>query len=219
MSHIKDARLIWGNKCTLYCHFRIPNSVELGTLNKTDAATLYTDWEGSCDREDLEGYFRFVIKNFDNSCLRGPDGELLAYVCMQFNGSMAILYVKPDQEIDYSRIVLTDLTRKLLRKGEVAYGYVPVNNSLLINMMIEMGFVWVPRGDMVWVHFEPLKINRGCESSVAKDTTYPGHCKQSMNDSENFKSRLFGTTNFMSCDSMFVNRKSLASEHATWVTS
>ena len=192
----------------------------LGTLQKEDAVTLRRDWEGSSDREDLEGYFSFVIENFHSSCLRGSDGEILAYVCMQFNGSMAMLYVKPDLDTNYSRIVLTDLTRKLLSKGEVAYGFVPVSNANLINMMREMGFVWVPRGDMVWVHFEPLKINRGCGSAVARETGYALHCEHHGGGSPSLRSYDCCSTNRMSRDTnVFVNSKSLASEHPTWVKS
>ena len=157
--------LSWGGS---YNFDRIPKGISLCTLRREDAETLRSDWEGSSFREDLEGYFKIVIEN----CLRDADEELLAYVCMQYNGSMAMLYVKPDHDKNYSKIVLTDLTRKLLRKGEVAYGFVPVNNAALINMMREMEFVWVPRWDMVWVHFEP----KG-EGPYAAESVHPGlHC-------------------------------------------
>ena len=75
------------------------------------------DWEGSHFREGIEGYFKIVIENFVSSCLWDSDGELLAYVCMQYNGSMAMLFVKPDHVKNYSKIGLTDLTRKRLGKG------------------------------------------------------------------------------------------------------
>lgn len=194
---------------------RIPKGISLGTLRLEDAETLRSDWEGSSFREDLEGYFKIVIENFESSCLRDSDGELLAYVCMQYNGSMAMLYVKPDHDKNYSKIVLTDLTRKLLRKGEVAYGFVPVNNAALINMMREMEFVWVPRGDMVWVHFEP----RG-EGPYAAESVYPGlHCDNG-GQNDNLNSCFCCADNRNAGDNLvFVNGMSLATEHATWVTS
>lgn len=178
--------------------------------------TLRRDGEGSRYKEDLEWYFNAVTENFDNSCLRDSNGELLAYVCMQYNGSMAMLYVKPDHDKNYSKIVLTDLTRKLLIKGEVAYGFVPVNNAPLINLMREMEFVWVPRGDMVWVHFEPLKINRGAGPTVTGATSYCDHGAQS----DNLNSCFCCTDNRTAGDNLvFVNGMSLTTEHATWVTS
>lgn len=194
----------------------IPEGLTLGTLSKKDAITLCRDWEGSRYKEDLEGYFSVVIENFDSSCLRDSKGELLAYVCMQYNGSMAMLYVKPDRDKNYSKIVLTDLARKRLRKGEVAYGFVPVNNAPLINLMREMEFVWVPRGDMVWVHFEPLKINRGAGPSTTQEANYCDHSAQSDTLSSGFCS-----TDNRTADGnlVFMNGMPLATEHATWVTS
>ena len=199
--------------CSVSC--RIPKGLTLGTLGKKDAVTLRRDWEGSRYKEDLEGYFSVVINNFDSSCLRDSSGELLAYVCMQYNGSMAILYVKPDHDTNYSKIVLTDLARKLLKKGEVAYGFIPVNNAPLINLMREMEFVWIPRGDMVWVHFEPLKINRGEGSNVNGATNYSDQSAKS----DNLNSFCGSDNRTPGDNSVFVNGMSLSTEHATWVTS
>lgn len=199
-------------------HFRIPDDVTLGTLRPEDAEILRRDWEGSSYKEDLEGYFNMVIDNFDSSCLRDANGELLAYICMQFNGSMAMLYVKPDHDKNYSKIVLTDLTRKLLSKGEVAYGFVPVKNTALINMMREMEFVWVPRGDMVWVHFDPLKINRGGGANTASASTCSRpHCDHQ--EQTNILNSGFNGVDSRNSRGVFVNGICLASEHATWVTS
>lgn len=133
----------------------------LGELNADDAQVLTRDWEGSRYKEDLEGYFRTVIQNFESRCLRDASGDLLAYACMQFNGSIAMLYVKPEhRDKDYFKIVLADLARARLRKGEIAYGFIPTNDSELVNQMRSMDFVWVPGGDMVWMDYEPLKVNR-----------------------------------------------------------
>ena len=195
--------------------YRIPKGTTLDTLRRDDAEKLQRDWEGSHFRDGLEGYFKIVIENFDSSCLRDSDGELLAYVCMQYNGSMAMLFVKPEHDKDYSKIVLTDLTRKRLSKGEVAYGFVPVNNAALINMMKEMEFVWVPRGDMVWVHFEPTG-----ERSYATNIAYSGlHCDNGR-QADNLNSSFCCADNRNSAENLvFVNGVSLATEHATWVTS
>ncbi|KAL4231515.1 hypothetical protein ACF0H5_009095 [Mactra antiquata] len=139
----------------------IPDGLVLGRLNLDDAVTLKQDWEGCRYREDLEGYFRTVIEHYESSCLRDSNGELVAYACMQFNGSIAMLYVKPEhRDKDYFKIVLTDLARTRLKNGDVAYGFIPTNDSDLVDQMRSMDFVWVPRGDMVWMTYEPLKINR-----------------------------------------------------------
>lgn len=138
----------------------IPEGLMLGKLNPEDAVTLRRDWEGSRYRDDLEGYFRTVIEHFESSCLRDDNGDLLAYACMQFNGSIAMLYVKPEhRDKDYFKIVLSDLARMRLRNGDVAYGFIPTNDSELVDQMRAMDFVWVPRGDMVWLEYEPLKVN------------------------------------------------------------
>lgn len=138
----------------------IPDDLELGKLTVDDARTLTNDWKGSRYKDDLEGYFRAVIENFDSSCLRDKDGVLQAYACMQFNGSIAMLYVKPEhRKTDYFKIVLSDLARRRTLEGEVAYGFVPANDSNLVAQMRSMDFVWVPRGDMVWMSYEPVKEN------------------------------------------------------------
>lgn len=139
----------------------IPERLFLGKLQPEDAVTLRRDWEGCRYRDDLEGYFRTVIEHYESSCLRDASGDLVAYACMQFNGSIAMLYVKPEhRDKEYFKIVLSDLARARLSKGEVAYGFIPTNDSGLVDQMREMDFVWVPGGDMVWMSYEPLKINR-----------------------------------------------------------
>lgn len=141
----------------------------LGKLEPDDAVILRQDWEGCRYRDDLEGYFRTVIEHYESSCLRDTNGELLAYACMQFNGSIAMLYVKPEhRDKDYFKIVLTDLARTRLKTGDVAYGFIPTNDSDLVDQMRSMDFVWVPRGDMVWMTYEPLKINRSNSPNALK---------------------------------------------------
>ncbi|XP_060588539.1 glycine N-acyltransferase-like protein 3 [Ruditapes philippinarum] len=149
----------------------VPEGLVLGKLLPEDAVTLKRDWEGFRYRDDLEGYFRAVIENYESSCLRDSNGDLLAYACMQFNGSIAMLYVKPEhRDKEYFKIVLSDLARARLSKKEVAYGFIPTNDSELVNQMRAMDFVWVPRGDMVWMGYEPLKINRS-KSPETEQTT------------------------------------------------
>ncbi|WAR21047.1 GLYL3-like protein [Mya arenaria] len=154
----------------------IPEGLYLGKLRVEDATVLRRDWEGHRYREDMEGYFRTVIESFDSSCLRDASGELQAYACMQFNGSIAMLYVKPDhRDEDYFKIVLSDLARKRLENGEVAYGFIPTNDSDLVDQMRSIDFVWVPRGDMVWMHFEPLQVNRTNDASMMTSTAQNGN--------------------------------------------
>lgn len=155
--------------------FRIPEGVTLGELTSDDAMVLSKDWEGSRYKEDLEGYFRTVIENFESRCLRDASGDLLAYACMQFNGSIAMLYVKPEhRDKEYFKIVLADLARARLRKGEIAYGFIPTNDSELVDQMRSMDFVWVPGGDMVWMDYEPVKINHSNSPTSAADTKLAG---------------------------------------------
>ena len=154
---------------------RIPEGITLGELQADDAVILSKDWEGSRYRDDLEGYFRTVIENFESRCLRDASGDLLAYACMQFNGSIAMLYVKPEhRDKDYFKIVLADLARARLRKGEVAYGFIPTNDSELVNHMRSMDFVWVPGGDMVWMDYEPVRVNRSNSPPSITNTKLTG---------------------------------------------
>ncbi|XP_045190075.2 glycine N-acyltransferase-like protein 3 [Mercenaria mercenaria] len=150
----------------------IPVGLHLGKLHPEDAVTLRCDWEGCRYRDDLEGYFRTVIEHYESSCLRDDNGDLLAYACMQFNGSIAMLYVKPEhRDKEYFKIVLSDLARNRLSKKEVAYGFIPTNDSELVDQMRAMDFVWVPRGDMVWMSYEPLRINRSNSPDAMQATS------------------------------------------------
>lgn len=161
----------------------VPEGLHLSKLTAEDAATLRKDWEGSRYREDLEGYFRAVIEQFESSCLRDERGDLLAYACMQFNGSIAMLYVKPEhRDKDYFKIVLSDLARTRLRKGEVAYGFIPTNDSDLVDQMRSLDFVWVPTGDMVWMQCEPLKVNRSNLPSLTSSAFSFSHSQDDIID-------------------------------------
>lgn len=160
---------------TCYSYYRVPEGLTLGELTSADAVVLSRDWEGSRYREDLFGYFRTVIENFESRCLRDASGDLLAYACMQFNGSIAMLYVKPEhRDKDYFKIVLADLARSRLRKDEVAYGFIPTNDSDLVDQMRAMDFVWVPGGDMVWMDYEPLQVNHSNSPPSVRETKLLG---------------------------------------------
>lgn len=125
------------------------------------------DWQWS--RTDIEGYFTSVIERFDSSALLDKDGTLLAYMCMQYNGSMAMLYVRPQHRKDgYFNIILSDLTRKILSKSDIAYGFIPTHDISLINQVRELGFEWVPQGGMTWVKYTPPP---GQVSAVNKEET------------------------------------------------
>ncbi|KAH3717989.1 uncharacterized protein LOC127855910 [Dreissena polymorpha] len=141
--------------------YRVTDGLHLSKLPADEAATLRKDWEGKRYRENLEEHFRAVIEQFDSSCLRDERGDLLAYACLQFNGSIAMFCVKAEhRDKDYFKIVLSDLPLTRLRKGEVSYGFIPTNDSDLVDQMRSSDFVWVPTGDMVWRLCEPLKVNR-----------------------------------------------------------
>lgn len=117
------------------------------------------DWESTRYREDLEGYFSSVVDKFDSSCLTDKQGNLLAYICMQYNGAMAMLYIRPEyRQHGYFNILLSDLTRKLLAKNEVAYAFIPIQDSSLIQLAREFGLEWVPEGNMTWVRYNPPSL-------------------------------------------------------------
>ncbi|XP_076101935.1 glycine N-acyltransferase-like protein 3 [Mytilus galloprovincialis] len=135
---------------------QIPDDICLGTLEQKHVETMKTDWESTSYREDLEGYFSGVVQNFDSSCVTDKKGNLLAYICMQYNGAMAMLYIRPEfRQCGYFNILLSDLTRKRLAKTEVAYAFIPVQDTQLIKLAREFGFEWVPEGNMTWIRYNP----------------------------------------------------------------
>lgn len=134
----------------------ISDDICLRTLEQKHVETMKDDWESTTNREDLEGYFSSVVDNFDSSCLTDNQGNLLAYICMQYNGAMAMLYIRPEYRKEgYFNILLSDLTRKLLTKNEVAYAFIPTQDSSLIKLAREFGLEWVPEGNMTWVQYNP----------------------------------------------------------------
>lgn len=139
-----------------YFRFRIPDDIHLGTLEQKHVETMNDDWVSTRYRDDLHGYFSSVVDKFDSSCLTDKDGKLLAYICMQYNGSMAMLYIRPEyRQCGYFNILLSDLTRKILVKNEVAYAFIPVQDTHLIKLAREFGFEWVPEGNMTWIRYNP----------------------------------------------------------------
>lgn len=98
-----------------------------------------------------------VTRRFDSSAIVNEEGELMAYIGMQFNGAMAMLHVDPRHRgRGLGQIVLVDLTRKLLAKGKAAYGLIPTKDtSFLATSSHKLGFTWVPLGSMAWVRYQP----------------------------------------------------------------
>lgn len=139
--------------------YRVPDGLELTKLKPEHARIMREHWEDSRQVENMEGYFRSVIEHFDSSCLIDERGELLAYICMQYNGSMAMLYVRPEcREKGYFHIILSDLTQTLINKGEIAYGFIPTQDTSLVNVSRELGLEWVPQGNMVWLEYKPMEM-------------------------------------------------------------
>lgn len=135
---------------------RIPDGVTLSALKPEHAKFLKSDWAKQSNADELEGYFRSVIEKFESSCLLDKNGRILAYICMQYNGSIAMIYVLPEfRKEGYFDILISDLTRKLLAKSDIAYGFIPSNDTSLINTSRKLGFEWVPQGNMTWTRFTP----------------------------------------------------------------
>lgn len=135
---------------------RIPDGITLSSLKPEHAKILKSDWANQNNAEELEGYFKSVIEKFESSCLLDKNGRILAYICMQYNGSIAMIYVLPEfRKEGYFDILVSDLTRKLLAKRDIAYGFIPFNDTSLINLSRKLGFEWVPQGNMTWTRFTP----------------------------------------------------------------
>lgn len=135
---------------------RIPDGVTLSALEPEHAKVLKNDWAKQSNADELEGYFRSVIEKFESSCLLDKNGRILAYICMQYNGSIAMIYVLPEfRKEGYFDILISDLTRKLLAKSDIAYGFIPFNDTSLINTSRKLGYEWVPQGNMTWTRFTP----------------------------------------------------------------
>ncbi|KAJ8317600.1 hypothetical protein KUTeg_005504 [Tegillarca granosa] len=150
----------------------IPDGLCLTSLEKKHATIMAEDWKGKRNKQDLEGYFLSVIQNFESSCLLDKEGELQAYICMQYNGSMAMLYVRPEinQREEYFDLILSDLTRKILAKKDIAYCFIPTEHTDLVNSSRKLGFEWVPQGNMTWSRFIPLSHFVAKNSGQNSDT-------------------------------------------------
>lgn len=134
----------------------IPDGVTLSSLKPEHAKVLKSDWAKQSNADELEGYFKSVIEKFESSCLLDKNGRILAYICMQYNGSIAMIYVLPEfRKEGYFDILISDLTRKLLAKRDIAYGFIPFNDTSLINTSRKLGYEWVPQGNMTWTRFTP----------------------------------------------------------------
>ena len=133
----------------------------LTSLGEENAEMLREHWKDFHTDESSLDYFRKVIKNFDSSAVVTTDGKVVAYISMQFNGSMASLFVDPDYHVhNLGVILLQDLTRKLIEKHQTAFGFIMTKDTDFINSCQKIGFSWVPQGSMSWVHYKPLSITQ-----------------------------------------------------------
>ncbi|XP_061171772.1 glycine N-acyltransferase-like [Saccostrea echinata] len=153
----KESRLMYAwSKSTPPDMPKIPEGVTLSSLKSEHAKILQSDWAKQGNAVEVEGYFQSVIEKFESSCLLDHNGRILAYICMQYNGSIAMIYVLPEfRKEGYFDILVSDLTRKLLAKQDIAYGFIPFTDTSLINLSRELGFEWVPQGNMTWTRYTP----------------------------------------------------------------
>ena len=173
------------HRSSIYIPCRVPKGLRLTTLQDADAVKLNEDWKEGTDREGLDGYFSGVVSKFDSSCLLDDKGTLLAYICMQYNGSMAMLFVKPECRTEgYFDIVLRDLTRKRLLKGEIAYGFIPTHDTSLINLCRKFGYEWVPQGDMTWVKYSPNQKQTNQKGSSPTNTPLESNSTSKTDDAK-----------------------------------
>lgn len=135
----------------------LPEGLTLTTLEPKHAAALCERWKNYRPDPALDLYMQVITQRFDSSAIVNEDGDLVAYIGMQFNGAMAMLHVDPQYRgRNLGQIVLADLTRKLLAKGKTAYGLIPTKDtSFIATSSQKLGFTWVPQGSMSWVRFVP----------------------------------------------------------------
>ena len=134
--------------------------MKLTALTTDHAEQVCDHWKHYRTNEGLVEYFRQVIRNFESSAITTDEGKLVAYICMQYNGSMANLFVDPTyHSLNLGVILLRDLTRKLLEKHHTAYGFIKTKDSDFITSCQTIGFSWVPQGSMSWVHYRPSVLN------------------------------------------------------------
>lgn len=135
----------------------VPEHLKLTVLKREHAETVCDHWKHYRTNDGLVEYFRQVIENFDSSAIVTKEGRLVAYICMQYNGAMANLFVDPEFHSDnLGVILLTDLTRKLLDKNLTVYGFIKTKDANFITTCQSIGFSWVPQGSMSWVHYRPF---------------------------------------------------------------
>ncbi|KAH9520359.1 hypothetical protein Btru_060592 [Bulinus truncatus] len=138
----------------------LPDDLQLTVLKREHAETVCDHWKHYRKNEGLVEYFRQVIENFESSAIVTKDGQLVAYISMQYNGAMANLFVDPEYHSqNLGVILLRDLTRKLLDKHHTAYGFIKTKDTSFINTCQSIGFSWVAQGSMSWVHYRPRKIS------------------------------------------------------------
>jgi hypothetical protein len=77
--------------------FRIPEGLTLTTLSLKDVPALCERWKHYRPEPGLDEYMRDIISRFESSALVDSTGHLVAYVAMQYNGAMAMLFVDPTQ--------------------------------------------------------------------------------------------------------------------------
>ncbi|GAB1607861.1 glycine N-acyltransferase-like [Argonauta hians] len=145
----------------------IPAEFEIGSLHKSDVPELLPVWGATLSEHDgIEEYFEFIVENFESSCLRKTStGELVAYACRKFNGSISMVYVQPEYRGTHiSNIVFKDIVSKITANGDVAFGFLATNSNELIEVARTLGFTWVPQSNMTWATYTP-SLKRVTESA------------------------------------------------------
>ncbi|RUS69739.1 hypothetical protein EGW08_022497 [Elysia chlorotica] len=148
---------------------KIPDGLTLTSLRTEHAELVCSHWKHARKNDGLLEYFEKVLANFESSAVVDGDGRLIAYICMQFNGSMANLYVDPDYRTSNLGVaLLRDLTRKLILKGLTAFGFIKTKDSTFINTCQKIGLSWIPQGSMSWLHYKPgqLRPNRSWPQEI-----------------------------------------------------
>lgn len=148
----------------------LPEGLTLTTLKTKDATALCERWKHYRPDPALDLYMREVVDRFDSSAIVNAQGELMAYIAMQFNGAMAMLHVEPQYRgRGLGQIVLVDLTRKLLDKQKTAFGLIPTQDaSFIATSSQKLGFTWVPQGSMAWVRYQPPTLSARLRSTPSQ---------------------------------------------------
>ncbi|XP_076464271.1 glycine N-acyltransferase-like [Babylonia areolata] len=135
----------------------VPEGLTLTTLQPQHTTALCERWRHYRPDPALDLYMKEVVTRFDSSAIVNGEGELMAYIAMQFNGAMAMLHVEPAcRGRGLGQLVLVDLTRKLLAQGRTAFGLIPTQDtSFIATSSQRLGFTWVPQGSMAWVRYQP----------------------------------------------------------------